>query len=161
MGGRCAVAAAVAVWLGLLIGRGVGSVTVALCLIALPPLAWLASRAPDRLGTLAVWLALALAGVARGGADQAELSRGSGSFADGSPPRWIQACVVEHPLREGGEPVAIARLAKAAPPLPTGTRVRLRLPAGCDAEWGDTLMAFAALDRPAGRRNPGDRKSVV
>lgn len=155
MGGRCAVAAAVAVWLGLLIGRGVGSVTVALCLIALPPLAWLASRAPDRLGTLAVWLALALAGVARGGADQAELSRGSGSFADGSPPRWIQACVVEHPLREGGEPVAIARLAKAAPPLPTGTRVRLRLPAGCDAEWGDTLMAFAALDRPAGRRNPG------
>jgi competence protein ComEC len=155
MGGRCAVAAAVAVWLGLLIGRGLGPVSVALCLVALAPMAWLACRAPDRVGTVAVWLALALAGVARGGAGQAALSHGPRTVEEGSPPRWIRAWVVEHPLREAGEPVAIARLTRNAPPVPVGTRVRLRLPAGCDAEWGDTLIAFATLDWPPGRRNPG------
>ncbi|MEK7823856.1 MAG: DNA internalization-related competence protein ComEC/Rec2 [Candidatus Eisenbacteria bacterium] len=155
MGGRCAIAAVVAVWLGLLVGRGLGLVPVALCLVSLAPLSWLACRAPDRVGTVALLLALALAGVARGGSGQAALLHGPRALEDGLPPRWIQASVVEHPLREAGEPLAIARLTGAAPPLPAGTRLRLRLPAGCDAEWGDTVTAFAALERPPGRRNPG------
>jgi competence protein ComEC len=155
MGGRCAISAVVAVWLGLLVGRGLGLVPIALCLVSLGPLAWLACRAPDRVGTVGLLLALALAGVARGGAAQAALSHGAPALADGLPARWIHASVVVHPLREAGEPLAIVRLTRAAPPLPAGTRVRLRLPTGCDAEWGDALTAFATLERLPGRRNPG------
>jgi competence protein ComEC len=155
MGGRCAVSAAVAVWLGLLLGHGLGPAPVALCLVSLAPLGWLACRAPDRVGTAALLLALVLAGAARGGAAEAALSHGPAALADGLPARWIHASVVEHPLREAGEPLAIARLTGAAAPLPAGTRVRLRLPTGCDAEWGDTVIAFATLERLPGRRNPG------
>jgi competence protein ComEC len=155
MGGRSAVAAAVVVWVGLLIGQGVGPAPALLCLIALAPLGWLACRGPDRVGTVALLLALALAGVARGGAGQVALWRAAVTLDDDGPPRWLRASVVDHPLREAGEPLAILELARPMPPLPTGTRVRLRLPPECDAEWGDTVIAFATLERPAGRRNPG------
>jgi competence protein ComEC len=155
MGGRCAVAGAAVVWLGLLVGRGVGPVPAFLCLLVLGPLAWLAGRGPDRVGTVALLLALALAGIARGGAGQAALWRAARTIGDDAPPRWLHARVVDHPLREAGEPLAILELTRALPPLPIGTRVRLRLPPDCDAEWGDTLIAFATVERPAGRRNPG------
>lgn len=155
MGGRCAVAVAVMVWCGLSLGRGLGPIAVVACLVlALPP-AWLAGRAPVRVGTVLVLMAIALAATARGGAARLALDHGASALAADAEPRWIQARVVEHPLREGGEPLAIARLTEPSPPLPGGTRLRLRLPAGCEAEWGDTVTAFAVLERPPARANPG------
>ena len=149
MGGRCAVAAAVAVWLGLLLGARLGTHAAGLALGSLIPFAWLALRGPDRVGTVAVVVALALAGLARGAAGHAALVHGPEALSDDPAPRWIRAQVVEHPLREAEEPAAVVRLLDPAPPLPAGARGRLRLPAGCDAEWGDTVSAFAALRSPS------------
>ena len=155
MGGRCAVAAAVAVWLGLVLGARLDAHAALLALTPLLPLAWLARRAPDRVGTVALLLALTLAAIARGAAGRAALAHGPKALGDDPGPAWLRACVVDHPLREAEDPIAIARLVAPAPPLPAGTRVRLRLPPGCDAEWGDTLTAFAVLERPPRRGNPG------
>ena len=121
----------------------------------LPPVAWLALRAPPRVGTVLTLLALALAGLARGGAARQALEHGVRGLGDETVPRWIRARVVEHPLREADAPLAIVRMVDGAGKLARGTRVRLRLPAGCDAEWGDTLMALTTLERPPGRTNPG------
>jgi len=155
MGGRCAVGVAVVVWCGLLWGRPLGAVPNAACVILALTLAWLASRAPARVGTVLILMALALAGMARGGAGRLALEHGARSLASASLPRWIRARVAEHPLREGGEPLAIVRLIGSSASLEAGTRVRLRLPAGCQAEWGDTVTAFAVLERPPARSNPG------
>ncbi len=159
MGGRCAVAVVVVVWCGLSSGRALGAVPVAACLILALSLAWLASRAPVRVGTVLILMSLALAGMARGGAGTLAFEHGARALDSPTVPRWIRARVVEHPLREGGEPLAIVRLIGANAPLEAGTRVRLRLPAGCDAEWGDTVSAFAILERPPGRSNPGGYSS--
>jgi competence protein ComEC len=159
MGGRCAVACAVAVWMGMLAGRGSGVVGAVVCLIAAAPFAWLAVRAPARVGTVAVLVALALAAAARGGLSRAALDHGPAALGDDAPARWITGRVVEHPLREGGEPLAIVTLTRVSPPLPAGTRVRLRLPPACDAEIGDEVTALARIERPPARRNPGGLSS--
>ncbi|MBI1797899.1 MAG: ComEC family DNA internalization-related competence protein [Candidatus Eisenbacteria bacterium] len=142
-------------WLGILAGRGSTPMAAVSCLAAALPCAWLAARAPARVGTAALLLALGLAAAARGGLSRAALDHGAAALGDDEPPRWLHARVVEHPLREGGEPLAIATLTRACGPLAAGTRVRLRLPAGCDAEIGDDVDALARLERPPGRRNPG------
>ena len=155
MGGRCAVGVAVVVWCGLASGRAFGPFPVAACLILALTLAWLASRAPVRVGTVLVLMALTLAAMARGGAGRLALEHGVGLLDSPSVPRWIRARVAEHPLREGDEPLAIVTLIGPGAAPEVGRRVRLRLPAGCEAEWGDTLSAFAVLERPPGRSNPG------
>src|SRR5207248_10859541 len=68
MGGRSAVAAACAAWLGLLLGAGHGTATALAALGIALLFAALALRAPDRVGTVAVLLAVLLAGSARGAA---------------------------------------------------------------------------------------------
>jgi len=151
MGGRCAVGVAVVVWCGLASGRAFELLPIAACLILALGLAWLASRAPLRVGTVLVLMALTLAGMARGGAERLALEHGVDPLDSPSAPRWIRARVAEHPLREGEEPQAIVTLIEPG----HGKRARLRLPAGCEAEWGDTLSAFAILERPPGRSNPG------
>ncbi len=155
MGGRCAVAVAAAVWIGLWVGRDLTPVPVAVSLGALAPLAWLARRAPDRVGTVVTLLALVLAGAARGGSWREAYQHGVRDLGREAAPRWIRGRVEGHPLRDAEEPQAIVRLVEASAPLPAGARMRLRLPGGCDAEWGDTITAFARLERPPGRRNPG------
>src|SRR5262245_20641820 len=155
MGGRCAVAAAVTVWAALLLGAGLGFVGALGCLIALPGIATIAWRAPPRVGTVLALLTLALAGLARGGAARCALEHGVAALAEDAAPRWIRARVAEHPLREAEAPSAAVRLLSPAPPCPAGTAIRLRLPPGCAAEWGDTLTALVTLERPPARTNPG------
>ena len=159
MGGRCAVAIAAMVWLGLLAGRSLGLWTSCLFLAIAIPFAWLACRAPDRVGTLALLLGLGFAAAARGGLSQRALVRGADALPDDPPGRWIHARVLEHPLREGDEPLAIVGLTAPSAPLARGTRVRLRLPPGCDAEIGDRIEALTRLERPPPRRNPGGLSS--
>ena len=36
-----------------------------------------------------------------------------------------------------------------------GTRLRLRLPSGSSAEWGDRVTAFVRVERPHAQSNPG------
>lgn len=155
MGGRCAVGAAVTVWAALWLGRGLAPGAWLACLTALPAVVAIAWRAPPRVGTVLALAALALAGLARGGASRCALEHGIAALREDPVPHWIRARVVEHPLREGDAPSATVRLLRPAPPLPAGLAVRLRLPPGCDAEWGDTLTALATLERPPARSNPG------
>jgi competence protein ComEC len=155
MGGRCAVAVLAAVWIGLLAGAGAGRTAAFLCLVGALPFMWLSLRAPPRVATVAVLLALAGAGAARGGLARAALEHGPASLAGSDDARWIAARVLEHPLRESGEPLAILALSRSSAPLPAGTRLRLRLPAGCGAEMGDDVEALVRLERPPGLRNPG------
>jgi competence protein ComEC len=155
MGGRCAVAAAVSVWGAMLVGHRLGLATLIGCLVALPLTAWLALRAPPRVGTVLALSTLALAGLARASASQLALQRGADRIGESDHPRWIRARVVEHPLREAEAPLATVRLLVPAAPLPAGTAIRLRFPPDCAAEWGDTLLALVALERPAERSNPG------
>jgi competence protein ComEC len=155
MGGRCAVAAAACVWVGLLIGRGLSPVAGAAAVSALAPLVWLARRSPPRVGTVAMLLALLLAGSGRHVWWREASQRGAFLVEADVTPRWIHARLDDHPLREAEEPWATARLVTPSASLPAGTRVRLRLPRGCDAEWGDVVVALAALERAPDRRNPG------
>src|SRR6266705_716067 len=131
MGGRSAVAPAVAVWLGLACGAGLGPVAALTAMGAALVFAWLVVRAPDRVGTVALLISLALAALARGAGHRT----------------WrVEARVVEPPARESGEPDAVVAASSASPPLLAGTRLRLRLPAGTPAEWGDRVWLLARLD---------------
>src|SRR5262245_38881610 len=115
MGGRCAVAAAVTVWGALLLGARPGAVPLGNGGALAPPallrfvvaFAW---RAPPRVGTVLALAALTLAGLARGGASARVLERGVAALPEDATPRWIRARVIEHPLREGGTPLATVRL---------------------------------------------------
>jgi competence protein ComEC len=156
MGDRCAVPAALAVWLGLLLGArfcagvttGCAALAVALMLLAL------SGRSPARVATVSVIAALGFAALAAGGGRALALERSRGVVErDGA--YWVDARIVEPPLRESGEPIAIGVIEAARPALPRGARVRIRLPQGCAAEWGDRCRAFARLDAPRGPRNPG------
>ena len=154
MGGRCAVGAGVAAWIGLLAGAGAGSIAALAALVVAAPLAALAWRAPDRVGTLALWLALACAGMARTGALERRLECERRALpSDGTA--WVEGRVCEPPLRQSEEPVAVVAVTAARPPLPRGARLRLRLPPGSQAEWGDHVRAFARIERPRAQSNPG------
>jgi len=155
MGARGAVAAAVAVWLGLLGGAGLGPRAALACAAAALALGGLGARAPDRTGTVAVLAALLLAGLARGAGHRAWLEHQRLLVRDEERPWRIEARIVEPPEREAGEPDALAAVERATPPLLAGTRLRLRLPDGDPAEWGDEVAVLARLERPPGVRNPG------
>ncbi|HEY2954897.1 MAG TPA: DNA internalization-related competence protein ComEC/Rec2 [Candidatus Eisenbacteria bacterium] len=145
--------AAVAVWCGLLAGAGIGAGAAIGALAAALPLGLIAWRGPDRVGTLALVLALALGGAARGGASRAALERERARVPAALV--RLEGRVVEPPLREAPEPSAIVAAGRSSPPLLPGTRVRLLLPQGDPAEWGDRVAALARLERPPRSRNPG------
>ena len=155
MGGRCAVAAAVVVWMGIGWGAGRSVAVIVVALGAALAFARLARGAPDRVGTLAVLLSLGAAALARGGASRAILDRHAAAVERAIAPRWVVGEVVDPPWRESGEPLVVLRLAPAAGNALAGSRVRLRLPAASRVEWGDRIEALARLERPAPRRNPG------
>lgn len=157
MGGRCAVPVAVAVWLGLLTGEWRGTVACVTAFVLAAGCAGLALRAPPRTATACVLLALALCAHARGGAHGARLEAARAPLvrAGADALHRIEARVIEPPARESGEPVAVVAVLAASPPLPRGARLRVRLPAGADAEHGDTVVLLARLDLPSSPRNPG------
>lgn len=155
MGGRTAGMAAVAVWAGLALGATAapvaawGAGALALAFLAL------ARRAPDRVGTVAVVLALGSAAIARGAAGRAALEAASRDLRDDRPAAWLSARVVDHPWIEAGEPLVLVESRRAGAALPSGARVRMRLPEGSAVEWGDTLMALARIEPPRRARVPG------
>ncbi len=155
MGGRSAVALAVALWLGLIAGAHAGQGTALACAVLASVFGWLGVRAPDRVGTLALLVAVALAGAARGAGHERVLARDRAAIADQDRPWRIEARVAEPPARESGEPEAVVAVARATPALAPGTRLRLRLPPGSDAEWGDRVRLVARVEVPQGVRNPG------
>jgi competence protein ComEC len=155
VGGRTAVSLAVALWAGLALARGAGAAAALALLVAALAAGALAWRSPPRTGALLVMLVALLAGGARGAARHARLeTRLAALPVDGAFAR--AAFVLDEPARrESGEPVALAHAVASRPALPLGARVRLRLPDGCTADWGDTVVVLARLERFAGARNPG------
>src|SRR5262245_7325299 len=107
MGGRAAAGAAVAVWCGLLAGAGVPLAVVLPALVLLPPLALVAWRGPDRVGTLALLMAVVLAAAARGSASRAALERERACIGGADLVARIQGRVTEPPLRAAAEPLAV------------------------------------------------------
>jgi len=157
MGGRAAVAVVVAVWAGLACGAGAGVLTwIAGCGGVALALAALAARAPQRVGTVAVLLALFSAGLARGGGHHARLAQQRGALpADGDALVRVTARLVEPPLREAEAPSAVLAIERSDAGLPAGTRVRVRLPEGDTSEWGDRIEGLVRLDPPRPLDNPG------
>ena len=154
MGGRCAVGAVVVAWVALLLGRSLSPAFAPAALATAVPFAWIAWRGPDRVGTVALWIALGLAAAARAAGVEARLDGEREALAaDGVA--WIEARVCEPPQRQAAEPLAVVRVIASRPALITGARLRLRLPAGTPAEWGDGVLAIVRLDRPRPRSNPG------
>lgn len=149
------MAAAVAAWMGLVLGARMDVAATSVAMFAAVGLGLLGVRAPDRLGTLLLLASMALAGAARAGGAHARLvTDREGLAADGAFHR-IRARLIEPPRRESGEPNGLAAIESASPPLARGAIVRLRLPEGCGAEWGDRLEALARLEAPLTVRNPG------
>jgi competence protein ComEC len=157
MGGRCAVPVAVALWLGLLAGPASAAWAWAPALLLALPLAAIASRAPPRTATACALAVVALCAVARGGAHRARVEAARAPVARAGPDALhrIEARVIEPPARESGEPVATLCVLAATPPLVRGSRLRMRLPEGSDAEHGDRVELLARLDLPEPARNPG------
>ena len=150
MGARFAFGLGGGLWLGLAaapaLGAGPALVTAALGLL----LACL-----PRMGLPVLIPAFLLLGLARGGAAGAAHDHRAAAFRTGVGTWRLTARVDEPPRREADAPSATLRVLAASPRLPRGLRVRLRLPAGSAAEWGDTLEVLARLEPPATRRVPG------
>lgn len=155
MGGRGAVVAGIAVWAGVLAGMRLGVAPACGLLVASAALARVAWNAPPRVGAVATLLALALAGGARGAGHQAVLRGERDRLARTGAFHRVVGRVVEPPPREAGEPVAVLVVERAHPGLLRGTRLRLRLPRGSPAEWGDEVDAVVRAEVPRGTRNPG------
>ena len=155
MGGRGAVGAGVAVWAGVLVGAGLAVPLAAVAIVLALLLVLLAWRAPPHTGQAATLLALLLAAGARGAGHRAVLDCQRVQLARGGSHFRIEARVAEPPPREAGEPVAVVEVARARPALVRGTRLRVRLPAGSDAEWSDLVDATVRVERPRLARNPG------
>jgi len=155
MGGRGAVLAGIVVWVGVLLGTGLGvpqALAALVCGLLFTFVAW---GAPPRVGATAALLALACAACARGAGHRAVLDGERAAVARGGTFYRVTARVVEPPPREAGEPVAIVAVRRARPVLIVGTRLRVRLPAESEAEWGDVLDAVVRVDPPRPARNPG------
>ena len=161
MGARIAVPAAIALWAGLLasrvaFARGAGEspafLAIALTLSALAIL--LAWRTPGRGRAVALLAAFLLAGAARGLAFRERLAVARAPLRS-SEIFWIDGMIAEPPALESGAPLAVIAVRAARPALVTGSRVRLRLPEGCQAEWGDRLRVLARLSVSEPPRNPG------
>jgi competence protein ComEC len=155
MGGRGAALWVGPLWIGTLAGRHVGlaagCVSLALALV----LVWPAGRTRGWRGAALLIAALTLAGVARGGAFEARLASAAAELPARAAPGWLMGRVVDHPSRESGEPLAVIEVEHPGAPLPPGARVRVRLPAGTDLEWGDEVELLVALAPPPSVRNPG------
>ncbi len=150
MGARFALLAALALWAGLAIAPSLGlGATLTATVLGLAFAGWV------RGGVLVLMLAMGLLGYARGGASAARQARAAADFPHGRQLWRLVARVEEPPRREADAPVAVLRVLAASPPLTRGVRVRVRLPPGATAEWGDTLDVLARLNRPAGPRVPG------
>src|SRR5258705_1591957 len=119
MGGRSAVALAVALWLGLVVGARVGPATALVFMALGLGFAWLSVRAPDRVGTVALLAAVALAGGARGAGHELRLAHERAWIPDPDRPWRIEARVVEPPAPASGEPEAglAGRVARSCVPL--------------------------------------------
>src|SRR6267378_3119189 len=168
MGGRTAVGAGIALWGGLLLsGRlGVSQHAGAIALIALlgsiaVPVAGVALAPRGRrtrilrvLPTLALLVAFVLAGAARGLAHLERLAV-ERAFLRITDTFWIEGVIVEPAALESGAPLVVASIRAARPALATGAHVRLRLPEGSAAEWGDSLRALIRITPPDPPRNPG------
>ncbi len=155
MGGRAAVPLAVAVWAGILVGGWQGDGAFWCAVAAALPLAWLGRRAPDRLGTLILVLACFACAAARGAAGARALRVVEEAIGLDERPVWVRGVVLDHPGRESGEPVATLRVVDAEGRVPSGARIRVRLPPATEAEWGDQLELLARLETPRARRSPG------
>ena len=151
MGARHAFPAALALWLGIALAgtwsAGPTLVTgVVACLLLARP----------RAGPATLALAMFAAGLARGGASQARLESAALVSSSAGGDVWrIVARIESPPLREADAPTAAVRVLAASPPLVLGTRLRLRLPPGSMAEWGDTVECLTRLEAPSPPRSPG------
>lgn len=148
MGGRGAVVCALAWWAGLALGAG----RAPWCALAAMCIAWslFATRR-----TTAVVLAFAVLGVARIGAADARFAAEVAHRPTLPAVVRFEAEVCEPVRREGEGPAAVVRVLAARPAWPRGSRIALRLPVGCDADWGDTLVVLARLDTLPAVRVPG------
>jgi len=154
MGGRSAAPLAAALWLGILAGRGVGTPGAIACAVVALLLSVLAGRAPRLLAAAALVLATMLTGVSRG-AIAHDAFRRVLSFTTERRLHRLEG-VVAAPTAIAAEPPSIVlRVTRANPPLAAGTCVRLRLPEGSDADWGDRLACLAELGPPSPLRDPG------
>jgi len=161
MGGRCAVAGAVAAWTGALLGQHLGTWGVLSALAAAFGLGLAGLRGPARAASVALVAALALGGAARASAHRIALEQARPELGAGDGIFRIRGTVSEPPEAEGGETVVVVSLRAAQPALRAGTRVRLRLPAGVEAEWSDHVAALVRLDLPQRLRNPGGHDARV
>jgi competence protein ComEC len=155
MGGRGAVLAGIVVWVGVLLGTDLGVSQALAALVCGVLFGFVAWGAPPRVGATAALLALACAACARGAGHRAVLDGERAAVVRGGGFYHVTARVVEPPPREAGEPVAIVAVRCARPALVMGTRLRVRLPAESEAEWGDVLDAVVRVDPPRPARNPG------
>ncbi|MEQ1834758.1 MAG: DUF4131 domain-containing protein, partial [Candidatus Eisenbacteria bacterium] len=150
MGARGAWLLAAAWWAGLLAGARLPAAAVLPCALVGVLCAWL----PLRTSRLLLPALLAL-GLARGAADEARLRGERAASVAATGFVRVQAVVIEPPRRAGDTPAADVELLAAAPRWPRRARVRLRFPAGCALEWGDTLRALVRLDTLPAARVPG------
>jgi len=148
MGGRGAVACAVAWWAGLALG-GIGAPWLALVALVV---AW--GLLVTRRAAFVV-LAFVALGHARMRADDARFATSVAQRPSLPATVRLVAEVSEPARREGDTPAAVVRVIAASPAWPCDARLALRLPAGCEADWGDTLVVLARLDTLSGVRVPG------
>ena len=150
-----------AVWVGLLAARAlpipsaaIPAFTVALAVAALAA-AFLTTRAWHALPQiLAVTCAFALAGASRGLAARAVLETARQRVA-AHEMFWIEGLAAEPSALESGSPLTVVTVAAAEPRLVSGSRLRLRFPAGTQVEWGDRVRMLARLSAAEPVRNPG------
>jgi competence protein ComEC len=155
MGARGAVALAVALWAGLAYGERGGFALAFAALILGAAACFATVRAPRALAGLLLLLAFAALGVARGAARHERFAPGLAAVGRDPFMARLVACIDEPPRREGDAPAAVLRVLAASARLPLGARVRVRLPAGCAADWGDTVEVVARLAQAPPPRNPG------
>ena len=154
MGARGAWLLAVAWWAGLLAGAHLPAALLLPCALPCALLGALATCVP-RAGSRLLLPALCALGLARGAADEARLQAERRALAGATGFVRVLAVVAEPPRRSGDTPAADVELLAAAPRWPLHARVRLRFPAGCALEWGDTLRALVRLDTLPAARVPG------
>ncbi len=152
MGARFALAAALACWAGIALAPPLPAAPALACAAAA-----LALLARARAGAARLATTLLLLGLARGGALETRALAEAPRIGEEPALGRLTGVVDAPPLREGDAPVALVRVIAATPRLPRGARVRLRLPAGCAAEWADTLHALVRLAPPGPPRVPGGR----
>ena len=155
MSGRSAIGIALALACTLAATPALPVVLVFALLAVAALFAALACVAPPRTAGVALLLAALASGLARGGAERARLACERAAWPSGETFVRCAAVLAEPPRREGDAPVALARVICATPAVPVAARVRLRLPAACAAEWGDTLLVLARLEAPRAASEPG------